>query len=205
MNPHSRNSQYRWMTALACVVLLATAAISLQAHSPEDPKPTRVAIVNIEMVLKKMDEKRAMDADMNRLKEDIDREDVNRKNRIKQMTADMEILQPGQPGRAEAEERLFEETAYYQAWRQLQERRLEKTGLIRLQALYNSITQAVEREARSAGFDLVLHDDRNLAPYGRTQMQVLENIKGRKVLYAGDEVDLTDHVIQVLNNEFNNQ
>jgi Skp family chaperone for outer membrane proteins len=201
-----RAARYRRKIAAVCLVLCATVAITLQAQNESTARPTAVAIVDVQRVWDMMDQRKAVDADLVRMKENMDMEFAAKSNEINEQERELRVvLNPTQPGYAEAEEQLIRELAYFKAWQELQQRKFERERIIRMEDTFNKIIQAVSREAQTAGYNLVLQDDRGQAPRGKTQQELTGSMTIRKVLFASDAVDLTDHVIQVLNNEFNNQ
>ncbi len=71
--------------------------------------------------------------------------------------------------------------------------------------LYGRILAASEALAKSQGLDLVLLDDRSLTiPVGQdlTEGQVNQIIQSKRVLFAGNSVDVTTQLVTLMNNQF---
>ncbi|MHC4908453.1 MAG: OmpH family outer membrane protein [Planctomycetota bacterium] len=74
--------------------------------------------------------------------------------------------------------------------------------------LYNSICKSIAQMAVSEGYDVVLVDDSgselNWNPNAQVtrEMQVQQQIAARRMLYRGSVIDVTDALVQRMNNDF---
>ncbi len=77
---------------------------------------------------------------------------------------------------------------------------LARDQIVRDEELYRKITQACEDVSEGNGFRLVLFKESpRLAPV-KNHRQLLNQIAARKVLWSSKEMDITDQVIQTLDN-----
>lgn len=80
---------------------------------------------------------------------------------------------------------------------------VEKGDVLRI--MYTKILEATKQVAERDGFDVVLLDDRSVQiPDGLVPNNVVQQtMQSRRVLFAKDQLDITERVATLLNNEFN--
>ncbi|MEO0715356.1 MAG: OmpH family outer membrane protein, partial [Planctomycetota bacterium] len=72
-----------------------------------------------------------------------------------------------------------------------------------LRNLYNDAIQAVEQIAQREGYEIVIVDDRALVVPNNIDVREAETLISRKrILYAGDSIDITQRVIDKMNTDF---
>ncbi len=108
------------------------------------------------------------------------------------------------PASAEYLERLQEwinKRALYQAYSDGQKQVLEAEHQAWAETLYTKLLEEVEKIAQAEGVDLILNKDQS--PLNTRKLSdLLEVIRGRKVLYSTAELDLTDKVLDSLNQRY---
>ena len=88
---------------------------------------------------------------------------------------------------------------------------LEVEKAIQLQDLYRSMRAAIEALSTAEGYDLVLVDDSSdELPFEREsrmspQVQVLQQIATRKILYRNSALDITIDLATRMNNQYRGQ
>ena len=93
-------------------------------------------------------------------------------------------------------------------WQQAAAMELEVERAIQLQDLYRSMRAAIEALSTAEGYDLVLVDDSSdELPFDREsgmspQVQVLQQIATRKILYRNSALDITIDLATRMNNQF---
>ena len=201
----------RQLFTIVAVVAAATLVGVMNLHGQQagqggGVQPPRTAVVDVQEVFNNLDEKAAVEADIARQAESLNREDQERQSEIKALRSDLSVLSPEsdayQQTRTEVQRKLIE----YQSWKEFSRQQLEREKTIRMEALFREIVAAVEQVAQSNGYDLVIQKDdgRNLRS-ADNQQQLTALILQRKVLYAAPQLNITDQVIQVTNNAYNNR
>lgn len=76
-----------------------------------------------------------------------------------------------------------------------------------MRAIYSKVTDAVARLGQQDGWDLIMLDDRDLLPRPRedrlvTASDMNQYVVTRRVLFVSPRVDITEHLITMMNNEF---
>ena len=168
-------------------------------------RPVSVGVVDVQKVLEQLSEKIQVDADLQTRTDRLQQEAQDREKKIQDLQKDIEIL--AAPGSAAHEQKMEEagnKVAELRAWREVQSQRLQREKATQYANLYRKITDTIGQTAKETGFDIVLFketqiDMRNLKPE-----QLGAFIQVRKLLWSSDDLDITDQVIQKMNNDFKN-
>ena len=164
-----------------------------------------VAVVDIEKVFTDLDEKATIEAEITAQTEQLQKLEQKKQTEINALQADMEILSPESDAFKQTKDNLEKKLIELQVWRQVKKRQLEGEKTLRIEGLYRKTLEAVARVAKNSGYDLVLFKDKVANLRGQNQQQLAALIQVRKVLYAADDLDITDRISQMLNNEYNNR
>lgn len=193
-----------WTFALAAAVVL-TGLMTLHGQNAAGPRPTSIAVVDVQKVFNSLDEQSAIQADITRRGEKFQSESNDRAKEVRNLEQDLSILAPDSEAYRQADEKRQQKAIELEVWQKLKLQQLEREMAIQTEHLYRKITQAVDRLAKKQGYDLVLYKDETEPVRAKTQREVKVLINMRKVLYAAPELDVTDQITQALNNEFNNK
>lgn len=193
--------------AVTAVALLLTVwtltAVGQQAATPA-PRATRVAVVDVEKVFNALEEKTRIEAELQGQAERLKQEADQRRESIKQLQEDLGILAPGGDPYVKKQEELSMKAIELQAWTQFMNQRLQQERALQIGNLYRKMVEAIGRVAKQGSYDLVLFKEKE-ANFANASAEALSTlIQVRKVLYSAEDMELTDRVIQVMNNEFRN-
>ena len=191
------------------VILLAVVAgYEVFAGRAAAPGPTVVAVVRIGPLFDGLKQKADAEGDIDRLRSEIETE-------VQTRQAVIEALKEEHSNTVDATERetladeIALETLKNDFWLQTAKREHELDKAVRLQDLYKKIFDAIQTLALTEGYDLVIVDDSGDAlPFDRSsrivpQVQVLQQLARRKVLFVNPTLDITEDLIMRMNNEFN--
>lgn len=192
--------------AIATVALLRPQA---DASAVVRANPTPVATVDLVAVITQLEEFKAIDA---RIQEDVEQKSAEIKQlteEIEGLNTDLERLDPA----SDAYDKIFRERNMKMGFRELRGSMLvkwqqEDTARV-LTDLYEKAVKAVEDVAKRDGWEVVVHGGQPLTvprnPNVRAEAAVdfVENfIQSRRVIYAGDSVNITSSVVQHMNNQY---
>ncbi len=110
--------------------------------------------------------------------------------------------------REELTDKIALEQMKLQFWFQQARMELEVEKALRLQELYKSVKEAIADLAEAEGYDIVmLNDGSDELPFDResrmpAQLQILQQIASRKLLYLSPATDVTDDLIVRMNNAY---
>lgn len=208
---HSRANAGLGLLALVAVAISTVALLKPQADASAAAKatPTPVATVDLVTLITQLDEFKIVDQRIQGEAEGVRDEIKQLTEKIEGLTADLERLDPA----SDAYDQIFRERNMEVGLRELRGSMLikwqqEDTARV-LTDLYEKALEAVETVAKRDGWEVVIHAGQSLIvprnPNVRAEAAVdfVENfIQTRRVIYAGDSVDITNSVVQHMNNQF---
>jgi Skp family chaperone for outer membrane proteins len=125
--------------------------------------------------------------------------------KLEQMGKEAELKPKRSPERLEIEAKGVVLKAQYEAQVRAYQSviDIEKGDVLR--TMYAKILDATKTIAERDGFDIVLLDDRSVqVPDGLVPNNVVQqSMQSRRVMFAKDQLDITERVATLLNNEFN--
>jgi len=189
----------------AAVVVLLAGAVALKDSLAQPARATapatRVAVCDIVEVFDNYQRAKDLTAVMKEQAKRIEAEDEKRGKAIDAINMELESLKAGSP---EHEKRLDEATRLTierRAWREFQTAKNMRNHHRLTLEMYNEIRGMVARVAKEKGYHLVVHRNRSKLETQNTR-ELLQAIAARKVIFAAEEVDLTEAVLARLNQAF---
>ena len=191
------------------VLLLAVVAgYEVFAGRAAAPGPAVVAVVRIGPLFDGLKQKADAEGDIDRLRSEIETEVQTRQAAIETLREEHRNTVDATDREALADN-IALETLKNDFWLQTAKREHELDKAIRLQDLYKKVFDAIQTLAMTEGYDLVIVDDSgDELPFDRSsrvvpQVQVLQQLARRKVLFVNPTLDITEDLIMRMNNEFN--
>lgn len=191
------------LIAAAALAVLVVGLVGVKAQGVLDGEPTVVAVVNLANIYNSLKEKQQIDAELGIIRARVTQESEDRKTDIAQKQQDLDMLVPGTPPYADAQE-VYERSALdYQAWVQYEQNKLSREANIRIKKLKKNLEAAIETVAQAQNVGIVLYKQQSLRlgtnSQGRPQTANIDI-----VAWASNTVDITDLVAQQMNNDFDN-
>ena len=189
------------------LVLGAVVGFQARAQRAVGPAPPVIAAVRMERLFDRLHERAAAAVEMDRLETEISQEGLRRQEALRQMEEELESV-AGSARRQELSDRIELERLKARFWNQQATAELEEKAARRLQELYRSIKASIEGLAGVEGYDIVIINDAIDEPSFDAdtripaQVQILQQISARKVLYLNPAIDITDDLIVRMNNAF---
>ena len=190
------------------ILLAAVGVTALACLSGADKlfraAPTRVAVVNVFQLWRGIDATAEMNAELEDGRQKFIKEQEERKKKFQDLQQDMEWAPDDSADRRKKQKELEHEAFTFQVWLKWQENLLAREEKIRYEDLYRRTLDAIKEVAEANGVDLVLFQEvpPNFAHRRiTTKDHVVNLIANRKVLYASEELDMTDQVITRMNNK----
>lgn len=194
---------------LAAIALAAAALLRTQPAVATDSaslaQPTSIATVDIKQVIDQLDERAAMERDLEQFIADRQSQLDDLSSQIEEAAADGEILPEGSPERAEAARRVRELQALGQTRQKFLEEEISRQrGKIWLDLL-RKIDATVDEIAQRDAWEIVIVDDTGLGlpAENAAEQESLSALFRRRVLHAADRVNITSDVILYMNNQYN--
>lgn len=189
--------------ALAAATV-ATVALALHAvaQNASPPPIARVAIVDLSRIINDLDERTAR---QEQLKDFITSQNEKLKalgSQLDTAQTDIELLVAGTPDRRRKEEEvawLRINLEYQKRWsEQLIDRRRAEV----FADLFEKIRDATTKVAQQQGFDLVFSSDYEGDVPHNQEADIRAVMSTRRVLYASPDIDITEDVVRLMNNEW---
>jgi len=198
-------SKELWIAAILVGGLGLTGWVGANARSLMAGRPTSVAVVDVQLVFESLKEKVQIEADLKGRLEQLNQDEQDRKRELEELKSDLEILAPDTPAYNEKQAKLEQSAIELQAWRTFQTQKLNRERGLQIERLYRKLLDAIGRISQQNGYDLVLFKEKPVDFRGTKPEALNTLIQVRKVLWSSDELDLTDQIIQLINNEFSNR
>ena len=194
----------KWSFLVIAALVVAAGVGGALAAGAVKARPTSVAVADIQKIFDSLSEKVQTEADLQAQADKFKQEQMDREKDLKQLQSDLEILASGTPAFKQKSEEGEKKAFEYQAWRSFAQSRIGRERAIRIEDIYRKVIDSTGRLAKESGYDVVLFKEGTFRFPADKPEQISGIIQMRKVLWAADDLDITDQVIQKMNNEFKN-
>jgi Skp family chaperone for outer membrane proteins len=204
------NRTTRRSTVPLVILVLALAAIAghrAPAQRGAAIPPPIIATVRIEPLFDGLRQRAEAKSEISVLEEELAEEQRRRQEIISAKELELEDVVAVTTREALSDEIALERLKF-QFWFQEARAELEVEKALRLQDLYKSVKWAIADLAEAEGYDIVMLDDTSdELPFDRdsrlpAQLQILQQITTRKLLYLNPATDVTDDLIVRMNNAY---
>lgn len=167
-------------------------------------RPTAAGVIDVQTVFESLKEKMQIEADLKSRLEQLNLEEQDQKQKLQEIKSDLDILAPDSPAFNEKQSQLEQQAIGLQTWRTFQTQKLNRERGLQIERLYRKLIDAVGTVAEQNGFDLIMFKEKPVDFRGAKPEALNTLIQVRKVLWSAPDLDLTDQVTQLMNNEFSN-
>lgn len=174
-------------------------AYALLSKAPT--RPAVIAFVDLQKVFNDSDKRAEAQAELEALGQQLDNRVETLRQEIKTLQADMELLVPGTPKYREAEKTLLAAVADHRALIEFKAAKLDAKTAERRTQVYDEIVLAATEFAEQHNIDFILTDDSILELRPGSDVQVVQQMSLRRVVYANPEFDITDELIAWINDQ----
>ncbi len=164
-------------------------------------RPAVIAFVDLQKVFNDSDKRAEAQAELEALGQQLDNRVETLRQEIKTLQADMELLVPGTPKYREAEKTLLAAVADHRALIEFKAAKLDAKTAERRTQVYDEIVLAATEFAAQHNIDFILTDDSILELRPGSDVQVVQQMSLRRVVYANPEFDITDELIAWINEQ----
>ena len=193
--------------ALLLGTVLGYQAFAQRAVAPSAPV---VAAVRIERLFEGLQQRAEAKVEIDRLQREMADEGARRQEELTQLqlTYDDAIAAAK---KKQLKDQIALQQMKMQFWVQEANAMLEVEKALQLQDMYKNVKEAIEALAGAEGYDMVIvNDESGELPFDREvqispQLQVLQQIANRKLLYLNPALDITEDLIARMNNAFRTQ
>ena len=200
-------NQNAYLSPFVVVGLVAALVIAIIGSSPSDaiqaeaaPK-TAAAVVNLEKAFNGLEEWVAVESRLRDMGTSLEDEAARRKEAVEAMFADTEDYPVGSEKFKEAQRRYEIAALEFQAYVAMHQARRIEFNDTEIRRIYEDIKVAARTIADERGLDLILVDD-SVVPIPEQSKDILAQISSRRVLFARDNLDITEALITKMNNAY---
>jgi len=184
---------------VATVFLLSF--IPARAEQSSKPKPTRIAVVDIGRVLNTCKEKAQIEARLQTKRDEASRAQTAAQKEIQELQFNLKMLNPDTEAYQKQRDAIAKTLIEHQVHLRFRSEQLIRDQIRQYHGLYTKIQEACGAVAKENGYDLVLHTI-SRTPKFKTREALLNHIAMRNILWAADNLDITEKVIQNLDTKF---
>lgn len=199
------NKQIIPTIALLLTVIVAAVAYQGMAERQSASGPTQPSIIaafDLEKTFNSLDEKKAADAALLKLAEDLQGGGTQQANDLKQQKEALEDLSRGSDKYSQLLEKLSQDSQYYQAYIEYCRVKIDIERARNMKRLYLTIRQAVDQMARENQYSVVFVDDSIAEIPPGNEEETNRQISARRMVYTSPEIDITDELINRMNKAF---
>ncbi len=200
----------RHISVSTLLLLIATGTVigyTAMGQRAVAPGATVIALVRIDALFDELEQRAEARIALRQMELDVTDELRNRTEEITRLQAEIENV-VATTRRRELVDDIAIKQLQLRFWQQAAAMELEVEKAVQLQSLYRSMRAAIEPLATAEGYDLVIVDDSSDdLPFDREsrvspQVQVLQQIATRKILYRNSALDITMDLATRMNNKF---
>jgi len=194
-----------WMVLALVMVVIVSAFVGAGAAGIAKGRPVAVAVVDIEKVFNGIAEKNQVKADLTTMAEKLGQEKLARKKKLEADQQDLKDLTPENPNFKKLSEELQQAAFEFDSWQRWQQARVSNEDRLRTVALYRKIVDSAGAVAKENGYDIVLFKEPSAERLLNLKPEALDDaMSTRKLLWYADDLEITDVVINTMNNNFKN-
>jgi len=192
------------LVMVAMGTVIGYTALGQRAVSPD---AAVIALVRIDALFDKLQQRAEARISLRQMELDITDEHRRRTGEITGLQAELEDV-VAITRKKELRDDIAIKQLQLRFWQQASAMELEVEKAIQLQDLYRSMRAAIAALSTAEGYDLVLVDDSSDdLPFDREtrvspQVQVLQQIATRKILYRNSALDITMDLATRMNNKY---
>ena len=195
-----------WLTGLLAGLGVAVIffAVSGALHAQNTPAPTgRIAIINVEQVINEYERWKDLAEEARQLKESVGQEDKNRQDAIQALGTTVDVMDRNDPAFVKKLGEFQETVIQHKTWQQVLDATMQRELALATDGIYRDLMRATKAVAEATGYDVVLYRDDYQQLADPTAIE--NQMRGRKVVYANEAINISQAVIDKLNADYRTQ
>lgn len=187
---------------LLTLALVGVIAVQSYALGRASPRPTVVAVVNLEKLYEGLAERAEEDERLSAIARELQDQIDIQVAEIGVLEEDVQVYPVGSDKYEEVVGKLQFKSLDHQAFTEFSRRKMDVQHAVVLKRIYLSIKDAAAVMAMEQGYDLFFVDDSLAALPDGTEAEVRRQISARRMLYSNPEIDVTTELIARMNEAF---
>ncbi len=199
------NRHIMYIIAAGVILALLGGIANLQAQN-QGAKATSIAVVNTEVIAEQLDERIAIEDELKALVDKNNKWNENMEASIKGLQADLEVITEDTDDYRKRRDELQQKLVEYRVQREIKNMQSQQMQLTAQESLSRTMRDTIQRIANEQGFGIVMMKSKSVPKIRDQQLQqVAFALHANWVLYSAPELDITDQVVQRMNNEYNSR
>ncbi len=189
---------------LACTPLIAVLVLALLAptYAALNAIPRRspvVAMVNLEKVFNDIQRRADAEGELEKKSMDFRKKAETMRSETELRKQDLDLLVPGTPQYDKAEDEWKTAVVNYSAFVEFTKAKLDQVRANARREIYDFIMERAENFAANNGIDIILSSDATFEIMEGTDLQIVQQLAMRRVVFGSTEFDVTDDLISWIN------
>ncbi|WP_428387769.1 OmpH family outer membrane protein [Mucisphaera sp.] len=193
------NTRHWLMLTAAAAILTSTFYTAVTAQSGMTQRATTVAVVDIQRVFNASEQKGDIDANMTQKGAALREEAQGYQERIAGMRNQLDLYEVGSENHRSRVQEIQQAQFEAESWLKWEQAKLQMEQARFIKTLYNEAIDAIEDVSEANGIDMVFFRDGQLPDGFESPQQASAQIQQRKLIWASNDVDITDAVISRMN------
>jgi Skp family chaperone for outer membrane proteins len=188
--------------AALAIVLLAAAvflAPSYAARFAPPAHPAIIASIDLEKVFNEIDRRATAEAGLEQMAEQFRLEAERLRDIAEQAKMDMELLVPGTDKYEAAQDAWTQAVLEYQASTEFFRKKLDAKRAEARKTIYREIVEEAAGFAQANGVDYIVADDSGMDLLEGSDLQIVQQMSLRRLVYANPSYDVTEDLIAWIN------
>lgn len=194
-----RKNQMLLVLLTGCIVFCT--ALNITSARDDSFEPVKVGVVSMRRVFENNKKNVSWNEEMDKEREQLLAELRKMQSQIEADSADMATRKKGSEDYQNLRSQVVEKRAMLEARQKLYEQQLLEKEKQWTENLYEQILEVIKRVAQDKGLDIVLAKEEFNFPAESTN-ELLLTIKTSKVLYHGQQLDITNDVLAAVDGEY---
>lgn len=192
-----------WSLGLVSGAVAAAAILTLGGRLSAQGAPAttgRVAVVSVGRLMTEYQRMKDFTEELKQAEERLESENQERKNAIDMMRKTAEHLADNDPTLVTKMNELLEAQIEHRTWFEVKQASVTREIAVATDRIYRDIVNTTSEVAQAAGYDVVFHRDQYRPQMDPEEIQA--QILARKVIYANEGADITQLVLDKLNQDY---
>lgn len=172
-----------------------------QSAAPAPKAPT-VALVNLERLLNNLDELQTRRAEVEAMRAELQKGIDSKGADLEKIGNALKILPAGTPDYKAKQQEAVRKRVEMEVDTKIAEQLMDQKRAEIQKALFLKIQDAVSRMAKQRGYALVFSHDGEVEVVDGQEAQITRQIAVRRILYAEKELDISEELLTMMNNEW---
>jgi Skp family chaperone for outer membrane proteins len=205
---HKQRSAYAVKKLFVCfAVAAATAGFAMAPVQAQEKAAAaaagthQVGLIDMAHVFKNYDKFKSMTEDMQADAKKAQSDAEGMVEQMKQIQTKMQGLQEGSPDYAKQEEQILTLQSKLETFRKVQQREFLRKEAEIYKTVYMEVQEAVQKYAKYYKYTLIIRFNRQSVDAAENPQEIITSMN-RQVVYYRDQDDLTDPILNFLNDEY---